>query len=141
MAVTCSAINAEAEAVRYGVGVYDGSPLGKFDISGRGVTAFIDLLYTNDFADLEIGMGRYGIMLSDDGMILDDGVTFKLAENHYLMSTSTGFADLVFRHMEYFVAGRVSELASLDHTSHPQCAMQLFADLRRVTFWKRLAPN
>ena len=97
------AINAEAEAVRYGVGVYDGSPLGKFDISGRDAAAFIDLLYTNDFADLEIGMGRYGIMLSDDGMILDDGVTFKLAENHYLMSTSTGFADLVFRHMEYLL--------------------------------------
>jgi sarcosine oxidase subunit alpha len=97
------AINAEAEAVRYGVGVYDGSPLGKFDISGRDATAFIDLLYTNDFSNLEIGMGRYGIMLSDDGMILDDGVTFKLAENHYLMSTSTGFADLVFRHMEFLL--------------------------------------
>ena len=48
-------------------------------------------------------MGRYGIMLNDDGMILDDGVTFKLAENHYLMSASTGFADLVFRHMEYLL--------------------------------------
>ena len=36
-------------------------------------------------------------------MILDDGVTFKLSENHYLMSTSTGFADLVFRHMEYLL--------------------------------------
>ena len=97
------AINAEAEAVRSGVGVYDGSPLGKFDVSGRDAAAFIDLLYTNDFSNLEIGMGRYGIMLSEDGMILDDGVTFKLAENHYLMSTSTGFADLVFRHMEYLL--------------------------------------
>jgi sarcosine oxidase subunit alpha len=97
------AINAEAEAVRFGVGVYDGSPLGKFDISGRDARAFIDLLYTNDFSNLEIGMGRYGIMLSEDGMILDDGVTFKLAENHYLMSTSTGYADLVFRHMEYIL--------------------------------------
>ena len=97
------AINREAEAVRFGVGVYDGSPLGKFDVSGRDAAAFIDLLYTNDFSDLEIGMGRYGIMLSEDGMILDDGVTFKLAENHYLMSTSTGYADLVFRHMEYML--------------------------------------
>jgi sarcosine oxidase subunit alpha len=97
------AINAEAEAVRNGVGVYDGSPLGKFDISGRDAAAFIDLLYTNDFGDLEIGMGRYGIMLTDDGMILDDGVTFKLADNHYLMSTSTGFADLVYRHMDYLL--------------------------------------
>ena len=97
------AINAEAEAVRFGVGVYDGSPLGKFDISGRDAAAFIDLLYTNDFNDLPKGMGRYGIMLSEDGMILDDGVTFKLNENHYLMSTSTGFADLIFRHMEYIL--------------------------------------
>ncbi|MGB2294462.1 MAG: 2Fe-2S iron-sulfur cluster-binding protein [Candidatus Puniceispirillum sp.] len=95
------AINAEAEAVRFGVGVYDGSPLGKFDISGRDAAAFIDLLYTNDFSNLETGMGRYGIMLSEDGLILDDGVTFKLADNHYMMSTSTGHADFVFRHMEY----------------------------------------
>ena len=97
------AINAEAGAVRSGVGVYDGSPLGKFDIAGRDAEAFIELLYTNDFATLETGMGRYWLMLTEDGMILDDGVTFKLAGNHYLMSSSTGNADLVHRHMEHIL--------------------------------------
>ena len=95
-------VNRESLAVRENVAVYDGSPLGKFIIKGADALKFIDMLYTNSFANLEIGMGRYGIMLSDDGIILDDGVTFKLAENHYLMSTSTGFADKVNQHMEFF---------------------------------------
>ena len=61
------------------------------------------MLYTNNFSNLEVGMGRYGLMLSEDGLILDDGVSFKLAEGHYLMSTSTGFADNVNQHMEHFL--------------------------------------
>lgn len=94
-------VNRESLAVRENVAVYDGSPLGKFIIKGTDALKFIDMLYTNSFANLKIGMGRYGIMLSDDGIILDDGVTFKLAENHYLMSTSTGFADKINQHMEF----------------------------------------
>jgi sarcosine oxidase subunit alpha len=61
------------------------------------------MLYTNDFESLQTGMGRYGIMLTEDGLILDDGVTFKLADDHYFMSTSTGYADRVNQHMEYFL--------------------------------------
>ena len=135
------AINAEAEAVRYGVGVYDGSPLGKFDISGRDAAAFIDLLYTNDFSNLEIGMGRYGIMLSDDGMILDDGVTFKLAENHYLMSTSTGFADLVFRHMEYLLQVECPDWQVWITPVTSQWCNATICGPKRVTCWPRLAPR
>ncbi len=97
------AVNREATAVRTGVGVYDGSPLGKYEIRGPDAGQFIDMLYTNDFSSLGQGKGRYGIMLTDDGMILDDGVTFKLAENHYLMFTSTGHANEIYRHMEYFL--------------------------------------
>ena len=95
-------VNRESKAVRENVAVYDGSPLGKYIIKGADALKFIDMLYTNSFANLEIGMGRYGIMLSEDGIILDDGVTFKLAENHYFMSTSTGHADTVNQHMDFF---------------------------------------
>ena len=96
-------VNRESLAVREGLAVYDGSPLGKFEIKGPDALQFIDMLYTNSFENLKIGMGRYGLMLSEDGIILDDGVTFKLAENHYFMSTSTGHADAVNQHMEFFL--------------------------------------
>lgn len=96
-------VNRESLAVRTNVAVYDGSPLGKYEIRGGDATRFIDMLYTNAFSSLKTGMGRYGLMLSEDGMILDDGVTFKLGEGHYLMSTSTGHADDVNRHMEHFL--------------------------------------
>ena len=96
-------VNREALSVREGLAVYDGAPLGKFEIKGADALLLLEMLYTNSFANLKTGMGRYGIMLSEDGIILDDGVTFKLAENHYFMSTSTGHADAVNQHMEFFL--------------------------------------
>ena len=94
-------VNREARAVRTGVGVYDGSPLGKFDIKGPDALRFVNYLYTNSFDKLGLNSGRYGIMLSDDGLILDDGVCFNLGPDHFLVTTSTGHADAVNRHMEY----------------------------------------
>ena len=96
-------VNREALATRENIAVYDGSPLGKFDICGPDATYFLDMLYTNMFSTLKVGMGRYGLMLTEDGLILDDGVTFKLGENHYLMSTSTANAEVVYRHMQHFL--------------------------------------
>ena len=96
-------VNREALAVRQGLAVYDGAPLGKYEIKGPEALLLLEMLYTNSFANLKTGMGRYGIMLSEDGIILDDGVTFKLADNHYFMSTSTGHADAVNQHMDFFL--------------------------------------
>ncbi|MFZ1726066.1 MAG: sarcosine oxidase subunit alpha family protein [Albidovulum sp.] len=93
-------VNRECLAVRNGVGVYDGSPLGKFELKGRDVGRFLDLLYTNIMSTLIPGNGRYGLMLSDDGLILDDGVALRLDEHRWLISTSTGHADAVNQHME-----------------------------------------
>ena len=95
-------INREALAARKNLAVYDGSPLGKFDICGPDAPRLIDMLYTNVFSNLKVGMGRYGVMLTEDGRILDDGVTFRLGENHYLMSTSTANAETVHRHIQHF---------------------------------------
>ncbi len=93
-------VNREATCVRTAVGVYDGSPLGTFELKGRDTARFLDLIYTNVFSTLKQGMGRYGLMLTDDGLIFDDGVSFKLDKNRFLMSTSTGNADAVYRMME-----------------------------------------
>ena len=96
-------VNREALATRTNLAVYDGSPLGKFDICGPDAAKLIDILYTNLFSSLKVGMGRYGMMLTEDGRILDDGVTVKLGENHYLMSTSTANAEVVHRHIQHFL--------------------------------------
>lgn len=96
-------VDRESRTVRRGVGVYDGSPLGKFEIKGPDSLKLLNMLYTNAFDSLEDRTGRYGLMLSDDGLILDDGVCFKLADHHYLMTTSTGHADEVYRHMTHFL--------------------------------------
>lgn len=97
------AVVRECTAVREGVAMYDGSPLGKFELRGPDTLRLLDMLYTNSFADLQVGSGRYGLMLTDDGLVLDDGVSFKLADGHWLMSTSTANADEVHRHMEHFL--------------------------------------
>ncbi len=94
------AVNRECRAVREGVGVYDGSPLGTFELKGRDVPCFLDFLYTNVMSSLKPGEGRYGLMLSDDGLIMDDGVAFRLDAHRWLISTSTGHADAINQHME-----------------------------------------
>ena len=93
------AINREAVAVRRYLGVYDASTLGTFEIKGKDSTKFLDLLYTCNIANIAMNMGRYGIMLTEDGLILDDGVCFRLSEHRFLVSTSTGNASVVYRHM------------------------------------------
>ena len=82
----------ESRAVRERVAMYDGSPLGKFELKGPDVTELLNLVYTNNWDGLEIGRGRYGFMLSEDGLMFDDGVTFRLDETRYFMSGATGNA-------------------------------------------------
>jgi sarcosine oxidase subunit alpha len=94
------AASREARAVRDGVGVYDGTPLGKFQLKGPDVAALLDLLYISDFSKLAPRRGKYGVMMSDDGLILDDGVTFRLDQDRWLLHSSTGAADRVFLHIE-----------------------------------------
>lgn len=94
------AVNREALAVRNGVGIYDGTPLGKIEISGPGTLAFLNRVYTNNWNDLPVGMGRFGFMLHEDGRMFDDGVTFRLGGNHYLMTTGSGVAAAVHARLE-----------------------------------------
>jgi len=82
-------VDREAAAVRAGVGFCDVSTLGKIDIQGRDATEFIDFVYCNGFAKLPVGRVRYGLMLREDGIVMDDGTTARLGENHYLMTTTT----------------------------------------------------
>jgi sarcosine oxidase, subunit alpha len=95
-----SAIRRECRAVREGAGLLDASTLGKIDLQGRDVVTMLDRVYTNGWGNLAVGQCRYGLMLKDDGMVFDDGVTSRLGEQHYLMTTTSGHADAVLSWLE-----------------------------------------
>jgi sarcosine oxidase subunit alpha len=95
-----AAVARECRATRASVGVLDYSTLGKIDIQGPDAAEFLNRVYTNSWTKLGIGRCRYGLMLGEDGMIFDDGVTTRLGEAHYLMTTTTGGAARVLSHLE-----------------------------------------
>ncbi len=94
------AVARESKAVRTSVGIVDASTLGKIDLQGPDVAKLLNLVYTNAWSKLEVGRCRYGLMCHEDGMVFDDGVTTRLGENHYLMSTTTGNAATVLGWLE-----------------------------------------
>ena len=94
-------VDREVLAVRKSVGVCDVTTLGKIDIQGRDAGIFLNRVYANGFAKLPVGKTRYGLMLREDGMVMDDGTTARLGEMHYLMTTTTANAVGVFRHLEF----------------------------------------
>ncbi|MGQ3026707.1 MAG: sarcosine oxidase subunit alpha family protein [Ferrovibrionaceae bacterium] len=94
-------VDREVLAVRNGVGVCDVSTLGKIDVQGRDAAAFLDRLYCNGFAALPVGKARYGLMLREDGFVMDDGTTARLGDCHFLVSTTTANAAKVMQHMDY----------------------------------------
>ena len=95
------ACNREVTMVRTSVGVADVSTLGKIDIQGKDAARFLDLVYSNTFSTLPVGRVRYGLMLREDGHVLDDGTTARLADTHYLLTTTTAAAGLVMRHLDF----------------------------------------
>jgi glycine cleavage system aminomethyltransferase T len=95
------AVNREVANVRKAVGVCDVSTLGKIDVQGRDAGAFLDRVYANTFSVLPVGKARYGLMLREDGFVLDDGTTARLAEDHYFMTTTTANAVKVMQHLEF----------------------------------------
>lgn len=95
------ACDREVNMVRQAVGVADVSTLGKIDIQGKDAGRFLDFVYTNTFSTLPVGRVRYGLMLREDGLVLDDGTSARLGENHYLMTTTTAAAGLVMRHLDF----------------------------------------
>ena len=91
----------EVTMVRETVGICDVSTLGKIDIQGPNAGAFLDFVYTNMFSTLKVGRVRYGLMLREDGHVMDDGTTARMADNHYVMTTTTAAAGEVMRHLEF----------------------------------------
>ena len=94
------AVNRECLATRASVGILDASTLGKIEVRGPDAAKFLEMIYTNNWMKLEVGKARYGFMLGEDGMVMDDGVTIRIAEDHFFMHTTTGGAAGVLAWME-----------------------------------------
>jgi sarcosine oxidase, subunit alpha len=94
------AVLRECAAVRTGVGILDGSTLGKIDVSGRDAPELLDRIYTNLMSSLKVGMVRYGVMCGVDGMVIDDGTVMRLADDRFLIYTTTGGAAKILDWME-----------------------------------------
>lgn len=94
----------EARMTRQSVGMVDVSTLGKIAVQGPDAVEFLDHVYSNAFAKLPIGKARYGLMLREDGVVYDDGTTWRLGETDFLMTTTTAQAAAVLEHLEHYLA-------------------------------------
>ena len=105
-----AAYEREAAQVRKGVGIVDVSTLGKIEVQGPDAAEFLNRVYVNGFAKLAVGKARYGLMLRDDGIVMDDGTTTRLGEHHYFMTTTTANAGKVMSYLEFLLQTAWPEL-------------------------------
>jgi sarcosine oxidase subunit alpha len=94
-------VNREVRTVRNAVGVCDVSTLGKIDVQGPGAAGLLDFLYANTMSTLPVGRARYGLMLREDGFVMDDGTVSRFAPDHFVITTTTANAAKVLQHMEH----------------------------------------
>lgn len=94
-------VDREVLATRNSVGVCDVTTLGKVDVQGTDAADFLNKIYCNGFAKLAVGKVRYGLMLREDGIAMDDGTAARMAEDHFVVTTTTANALPVYRHMEF----------------------------------------
>ncbi|MGQ3032156.1 MAG: sarcosine oxidase subunit alpha, partial [Ferrovibrionaceae bacterium] len=98
-----AAVARECKAVRAAVGIFDASTLGKIEIVGPDAAEFMNRMYTNAWTKLESGRCRYGVMLREDGFVMDDGVVGRMAHDRFHVTTTTGGAPRVLAHMEDYL--------------------------------------
>lgn len=117
------AVRREVLAVRSAVGVFDNSPIGKLEVRGPDAARFLDRFYINDVKSLPAARIRYGLMLNENGVIIDDGVIVRLAEDHFLLNTTSGGARRIAAMLEEWLQCEWSELRVLvdDQTEQWGC--------------------
>lgn len=98
-----AAVARECKAVRESVGIFDASTLGKIEVVGPDAAEFMNRIYINAWTKLEPGRCRYGLMLKEDGYVLDDGVVARVAPDRFHVTTTTGGAPRVLAHMEDYL--------------------------------------
>jgi sarcosine oxidase subunit alpha len=104
------AVARECGAVRHAVGMFDATTLGKIEVTGPDAAAFLDRMYTGSFSRLAPGHCRYGLLLTEAGYVLDDGVIARLGPDRFHVTTTTGGAAGVLHHMEDYRQTEFPEL-------------------------------
>jgi sarcosine oxidase subunit alpha len=94
----------ECRAVHERVAVIDVSTLGKFRFKGPGAVDLLERLYPNRYGDLKVGRVRYGAMLNDQGVIIDDGTVGRLSEDEFFVTTTTSGADAIDQWIRWWMA-------------------------------------
>ncbi|MGM0562570.1 MAG: sarcosine oxidase subunit alpha family protein [Pseudomonadota bacterium] len=115
-------IQREARQARQTVGLFDGSPLGKIEVMGPDAAALMDFNSYNTLSTLKPGRVRYGFMLNEDGVVYDDGVVLRLAEDHFIVSCSSGHVPGVVMRLEEWRQDRFDPARVVIHNSTPQWA-------------------
>ncbi len=105
-----NAVARECRTTRASVGVFDASTLGKIEIVGPDAAVFLERMYANAFRKLEVGRCRYGLMLTEAGFLMDDGVIARLAPDRFHVTTTTGGAPRVLAHMEDYLQTEFTDL-------------------------------
>ncbi|MGR3759707.1 sarcosine oxidase subunit alpha family protein [Roseobacteraceae bacterium NS-SX3] len=95
-----TAVNREVKNTRENLGLLDASTLGKLIVKGPDAGKFLDMMYTNMMSTLKVGKCRYGLMCSENGFLIDDGVVARIDEDTWLCHTTTGGAERIHGHME-----------------------------------------
>jgi sarcosine oxidase, subunit alpha len=90
----------EAAQVRQGVGLFDASPLGKIEVYGPDAADFLDLMYVGTLSTLPVGSARYGALLNENGIVVDDGIVARLGPDHFWVNTTSGGAERTARAFE-----------------------------------------
>jgi hypothetical protein len=134
------AYKAEMAIVREQVGMADVSTLGKIDVQGPDAAEFLNRVYVNGFAKLPIGKARYGFMLREDGIVMDDGTTSRLSETEFFMTTTTAQAGKVMSHLEFLLQVVWPELrVTVASVSDQWAAMSMLPGRSRATCSGRIS--
>jgi sarcosine oxidase subunit alpha len=136
-----AAVARETKAVRESVGILDASTLGKIHIEGPDTAEFLNRIYTNAWKKLDVGRARYGLMCKEDGMVFDDGVTSRLSEHSYLMTTTTGGAARVLDWLEEYLQTEWPELKVYCTSVTEQWATISLAGPRSRDIMREIAPG
>jgi sarcosine oxidase subunit alpha len=104
------AVARECRTTRTSVGLFDGSTLGKIEVVGPDAAVFLERMYVNAFRKLEVGRCRYGLMLTESGFLMDDGVIARIASDRFHVTTTTGGAPRVLAHMEDYLQTEFTDL-------------------------------
>ena len=111
-------ILSEAVNVRNNVGLMDVSTLGKLEVSGRDCVEFLERIYTGRFAKQPIGRLRYCLACDETGVIIEDGVIARLAEDRFYVTATSSGAAAFYREMQRWALIWDMHVTLVNATSH-----------------------